>query len=163
MMGSGKTAIGRRLAQAIGASFQDADQEIERAACLTVSEIFSIHGEAEFRRGERLVIARLLEDPPHVLATGGGAFAQADTRDLLNAKAITIWLRAEVDVLLRRVKRREDRPLLRAPDPRAVLEKLLREREPLYAQAQIVIDSKDGPQDQIVQSILDQLDARQWQ
>jgi shikimate kinase len=145
LMGAGKTTVGRRLASALGLPFVDADHEIERAAGLSVAEIFARHGEADFRRGERRVIARLLEGPPHVLATGGGAFIDLEARALMRQKAITIWLKAPLDVLMRRVERRDDRPLLRGADPEAVMRKLMAERYPIYAEADLVVESTNGP------------------
>ena len=147
LMGAGKSSIGRRLAQRLGLPFVDADTEIEAAAGATIEEIFHRHGEAAFRDGERRVIARLLEQPVHVLATGGGAFMDSSTRALIRARAISIWLRADIELLLSRVARRTNRPLLKKGDPRAVLEQLIAERYPIYAQADITVDSVDGPPD----------------
>jgi shikimate kinase len=157
LMGAGKTTVGRRLSTILGLPFRDADHEIELAAGLTVQEIFEKRGEAEFRRGERLVITRLLREPPHILATGGGAFIDPRTRALVKEKAVSIWLRAELDVLMRRVERREGRPLLRAPDPRAVMDRLMRERYPVYAEADYVIESGLGPHASAVEAILEAL------
>ena len=154
LMGAGKTTVGRRLAAALNLPFRDADHEIEIAAGRTVQEIFDERGEAEFRRGERLVIMRLLREPPHVLATGGGAFIEPRTRAVVKDKAISIWLRADLDVLMRRVERREGRPLLRADDPRAVMERLMQDRYPIYAEADIVVESGPGPHATAVESIL---------
>ena len=145
MMGAGKSTIGRRLAQRIGARFIDADTEIERAAGRSIPEIFSAFGEDEFRDGERRVIARLLNDPPHVLAMGGGAFVDTETRAAAKAKAVTIWLNPDVETIYRRVSRRTNRPMLFVDDPRAQLQKLLRERTPTYAEADIHIKSDDAP------------------
>lgn len=147
LMGAGKSSIGRRLAQRLGLPFVDADTEIEAAAGATIEEIFQRHGEAAFRDGERRVIARLLEQPAHVLATGGGAFMDSSTRALIRARAISVWLRADIELLLSRVARRSNRPLLKKGDPRAVLEQLIAERYPIYAQADITVDSVDGPPD----------------
>jgi shikimate kinase len=145
LMGAGKTTIGRRVAAALGLPFKDADCEIEKAAGLTVQEIFDLHGEADFRRGERSVIRRLLHEPPHVLATGGGAFMDPETRALIRELAISVWLRADLDVLARRVERRDDRPLLKEDDPRAVMERLMAQRYPIYAEADLVVDSNNAP------------------
>jgi shikimate kinase len=141
LMGVGKTSLGKRLAAVLGLPFRDSDDEIERAAGRSVSDIFAERGEREFRAGERRVIARLLDDPPHVLATGGGAFAQPETRALLKQKAITIWLRADIAVLARRVARKDTRPLLSGKDPVAVLTALAETRYPAYAEADLVIDT----------------------
>lgn len=145
LMGAGKSSIGRRLAQSLGLPFIDADTEIEAAAGATIEEIFAREGEAAFRNGERRVIARLLEGPVQVLATGGGAFMDASTRALLKRHAITIWLRADLDVLLHRVSRRGNRPLLKAGDPRQILAHLIDERYPVYAEADITVETVDGP------------------
>lgn len=145
LMGAGKTAVGRRLAQRLGVEFADADAEIEKAANATIAEIFAEQGEPFFRTREREVIKRLLANPVHVLATGGGAFMDPATRALLRERAITIWLRASLDVMLARVMRRSNRPLLKAGDPRTVLERLMAERYPVYAEADITVDSIDGP------------------
>jgi shikimate kinase len=146
MMGAGKSSIGRRLAARMEVAFFDADSEIEAAAGRPISEIFADYGEPAFRECERKVISRLLaEKPPHVMATGGGAFMAAETRACLKEKAVTIWLRAPVDILFERVKRKGNRPLLKTDDPRATLEHLLAVREPTYALADIIIDSEDVP------------------
>ena len=145
LMGAGKTSIGRRLAQRLSLPFVDADAEIEAAAGSTIEAIFDRHGEAAFRDGERRVIARLLEGPIHVLATGGGAFMDPATRALIRERAISIWLRAGMDMMLARVARRGNRPLLKNRDPRAVLEALIAERYPAYAEADITVESVDGP------------------
>jgi shikimate kinase len=154
LMGAGKSSVGRRLAQVLGVPFRDADDEIEKAARKTVAEIFAEHGEPEFRRGERRVIARLLDEPPHILATGGGAFMDAETRALMAKRAITIWLRADIDTLMKRVSRREDRPLLKTPNPRSTMEGLMAARYPVYAEADIVVDSREGPHMAAVDAIL---------
>ncbi len=154
LMGAGKSTVGRRLADALGRAFHDSDEEIERAAGLSVADIFSVHGEAEFRRGERRVLKRLLDQPPHVLATGGGAYLDPETRSLLRARAITVWLNADLETLWKRVSKRDDRPLLRAPDPKGVLGRLFAEREPIYAQADLKVDSSDGPHRDTVDAIL---------
>lgn len=160
LMGAGKTVIGRRLALVLGLPFRDADEEIERAAGLTVAEIFARHGEAEFRRGERQVIARLLGEPAHVLATGGGAFMDDRTRALIRQRAVSVWLKADLDVLMRRVERRDDRPLLRQGNPRAVMERLMGERYPVYAEADLMVESGPGPHATVVQGVLQALAAR---
>ncbi|MEQ1619168.1 MAG: shikimate kinase [Terricaulis sp.] len=159
LMGAGKTTVGRRLAQALGRPFVDADAEIAAAASRSVEEIFAEHGECAFRRGERQVIARLLAGPPHVLATGGGAFMDARTRALLKERAISIWLKAPLDVLMKRVMRRNDRPLLQESDPRAVMERLMLERYPVYAEADIVVETGGGPHRSAVAEIIAALKA----
>lgn len=154
LMGVGKTTVGRRLAKALGLPFKDADAEIEAAAGRSVSDIFAERGEAEFRAGEQRVIARLLKGPPLVLATGGGAFLSAETRRLVRARAVSVWLRADLDVLVKRVSRRDTRPLLKERDPREVLERLMRERDPIYAEADLVVETSESPHDAAVASIL---------
>jgi shikimate kinase len=153
-MGAGKSSIGRRLAARLNMPFVDADEEIERAANLSISEIFERHGEAAFRDGERRVIARLLGGPLGVLATGGGAFMDPQTRALIRERGLSIWLKAEIETLLKRVARRSHRPLLKQGDPRAVLEKLMVERYPVYAEADLTIETGDGPHDLVVDQIL---------
>jgi shikimate kinase len=159
LMGAGKTTVGRRLAQALGCGFTDADAEIVAAAGCSVAEIFAERGEAEFRRGERQVIARLLSGAPHVLATGGGAFMDAGTRALLKEKAISVWLKAPIEVLLKRVMRRDTRPLLQQGDPHEVMARLMAERYPIYAEADIVIETGGGPHRSAVTDILAALKA----
>lgn len=154
MMGCGKTAIGRRLAQRLELPFVDADDEIEKAAGKSIPDIFQDHGEEHFREGERKVISRLLHVGPQVLATGGGAFMNAETRDEIGERGISIWLKADLPVLLRRVGRRDSRPLLRGDNPEAVMKRLLKERSPFYAKADLVADSRDEPHDQIVAQII---------
>ncbi len=156
-MGAGKTAIGKRLAQRLGLPFIDADDEIERAAGCTVSEFFERHGETEFRAGERRVIARLLEGPPHVLSTGGGAYMDASTRALLRERAITVWLRADLDVLFERVKKRAHRPLLQRGEPRDILARLMDQRYPVYAQADLVVDSTAQPAEITTELVIEAL------
>jgi shikimate kinase len=145
LMGAGKTNIGRRLAARLQLPFVDADSEIEAAAGESIEEIFQRHGEAYFRDGERRVIARLLDGTLKVLATGGGAFMDAATRERIRARSISIWLRADLDLLVARVGRRENRPLLSEGDPRAILAALIERRYPIYAEADIIVDSIDGP------------------
>ena len=156
-MGAGKTCIGKRLAAQLDLPFVDADSEIEKAAGCSIVDIFQLHGEAAFRDGERRVIARLLNDSVHVLATGGGAFMNDDTRAEIGKKAISIWLRAELDLLLRRTARRSHRPLLKRGDRREVLRALMEERYPVYVSADITIDSVDGPPDITVKCTFDAL------
>jgi shikimate kinase len=153
LMGAGKSAIGKRLAQRLGLPFVDADTEIEAAAGCTIEEFFERFGEAEFRAGERRVIQRLLEGPPHVLATGGGAFMDPHTRAVMRDKAITIWLRADLNVLFERVSRRTHRPLLKNGDPRGTLERLMAARYPVYAEADLVVDSRDAPADRTADEV----------
>ena len=157
LMGAGKTTIGRRLAQALDLRFVDADLEIERAAGMRIEDIFAKHGEVDFRRGERLVIARLMNEGPMVLATGGGAFIDPETRALMREKAISIWLKAPLDVLMRRVERRDDRPLLKTEDPRAVMQALMDKRYPIYAEAEITVDSINAPHAAVAANVLSAL------
>lgn len=160
LMGAGKTTIGRRLAHALALPFADADSEIVTAAGRSVEAIFAEHGECEFRRGERKVIARLLTGPVHVLATGGGAFIDPRTRALMKERALSIWLKAPLDILMKRVSRRDDRPLLKEEDPRAVMQRLMDERYPIYAEADVTIETGAGPHNAAVSLILDALRAR---
>ena len=160
MMGVGKSTIGRRLAARLGLRFFDADVEIEVAhAGMSIPEIFTTHGEPYFRDGEARVIARLLEGGPIVLATGGGAFMREETRSRIAEKAISIWLRADHDVIMRRVRRRADRPLLQTADPEGTVTRLLTEREPIYGKADLTIASRDVPHDRIVDETLETLRA----
>jgi shikimate kinase len=160
MMGVGKSSIGRRLGARLGVPFVDADAEIEKAAGMSIADIFARHGEADFRSGEARVIARLLEGGPQVLATGGGAVMAADTRAAIKAKGVSIWLSADFDVLMRRIlKRKNDRPMLQTADPAATLRQLLTEREPIYAQADIAVHSREVPHDAIVAEIMRDLAA----
>ena len=147
LMGAGKTKIGRRLATRLDLPFFDSDNEIEDAAGETIEEIFRNRGEAVFRDGERRVITRLLTQPMHVLATGGGAFMDPATRAMIARRGVSVWLRADLDVLLARVSRRNNRPLLQHSDPRAVLAELIERRHPIYAEADIVVDSGEVPAD----------------
>ena len=159
LMGAGKSAIGKRLAIKLGRPFVDADDEIERAAGCSIAEIFTKYGEADFRAGERRVIARLLEEKPHVLSTGGGAYIDPETRALMRTKAVTVWLRAELDVLFDRVRKRGHRPLLRNGDPKEVLARLMTQRYPIYAEADIVVDSTAQPADRTTDQVLEALRA----
>jgi len=163
MMGAGKTSIGKRLAARLEAGFADADHEIEAAAGMTVAEIFAKYGEAEFRRLERSVINRLLHDTPHVLATGGGAYMNDGTRATMKDAAFTVWLKAPIDVLLGRVRKRQEhdqaRPLLNGADIRATLERLSTEREPVYALADMMLESGDEPHAVLVDKIVAALAA----
>lgn len=155
MMGVGKSSVGRRLSARLAIPFVDADMEIEKSAGMSIADIFSQHGEEYFRSGEARVIARLLESGPQVLATGGGAFMNPKTRDAIRAKGVSVWLKAELDVLLRRInKRRNDRPLLQTADPGETLRALLVEREPIYAQADLTVQSREVAHDAIVADIM---------
>jgi shikimate kinase len=154
MMGSGKSSIGRRLAATLELPFADADTEIEHAAGMTVVDIFAAHGEAYFREGEERVIKRLLQGGPQVIATGGGAVLSPKTRAEFAANGVTVWLNAPIDLLLHRVSRRDNRPLLKTPDPRAVLVRLLSEREAFYAEANLIFESRDGPHEAAVEELL---------
>jgi shikimate kinase len=160
MMGVGKSSIGRRLGVRLGIPFVDADTEIEKAAGMSIADIFSRHGEADFRSGEARVIARLLDGGPQVLATGGGAIMNADTRAAIKAKGVSIWLDAEFDVLMRRIsKRKHERPMLQTADPAATLRDLLTVRAPVYAQADLTVQSREVPHDAIVAEIMTSLTA----
>jgi shikimate kinase len=160
LMGCGKSSIGRRLAAALGLPFVDADDEIERAAFKTIPEIFADHGETYFREGERKVIKRLLGNGPQILATGGGAFMNAETRAAIEAEGISIWLRADLDVHMRRVAKRDNRPLLKADDPAGVMRSLMEQRYPVYAGADITVESRDATHEIIVSEIVAALLAR---
>jgi shikimate kinase len=160
MMGAGKSTIGRRLAARLRLPFTDADTEIEAAAGMTIPEIFEAHGEQHFRDGEARVIARLLDGGPGVLATGGGSFMREETRRRIGDKAVSIWLKADTDVIMKRVKRRTDRPLLQTEDPVATVNRLLAEREPAYEKADLTIASRDVPHDRIVDEVIAALHAR---
>lgn len=154
LMGAGKSTVGRRLAAALKLPFHDADSEIETAAGCSISDFFERYGEPAFREGERRVIARLLQGPRHVLATGGGAFMDPTTRALIKQLGLSIWLRAEIGLLMERVLKRPTRPLLKNADPRGTMERLMKERYPVYAEADLTIESNGGPHDAIVQQIL---------
>jgi len=157
MMGAGKTTVGRRLATALNLPFHDADAEIEQASGMSVADLFARHGEESFRRGEAQVIERLLSGPPIVIATGGGALLNAATRSLVKAKAISIWIRADVDTLVKRATKRATRPLLKKGDPREIISRLLEERTPFYAASDIAIDSNTGSHARTVQTIVNAL------
>ena len=159
MMGAGKTAIGRRVAARLGLPFIDADDEIVKAAGCSIEEIFHRHGETAFRDGERRVIARLLTEPVHVLATGGGAYIDSETRARVRESCLSVWLRVDKEVLWRRVKRRDDRPLLKTEAPYETLSRLVDERYPIYAEADIIVDSVDGPAEDTVDSVLSAVNA----
>ncbi len=153
LMGAGKSCIGRRLAARLGVPFVDADAEIEAAAGCSVAEIFARYGEPAFREGERRVVARLLGGPPCILATGGGAFMDADTRRLIGTCGISVWLRAELDVLVKRTAGRDHRPLLKTGDPRAILHGLMEKRYPIYGEADIIVDSLDQTPEMTVEAV----------
>lgn len=155
MMGAGKTAIGRRIAARLGLPFVDADDEIVRAAGCSIEDIFQRHGETAFRDGERRVIARLLGAPVHILATGGGAYLDPETRARIGETCLSVWLRVDKEVLWRRVKRRDDRPLLKTDAPYETLSRLVDERYPVYAEADITVDSVDGPAEDTVDRVLE--------
>jgi shikimate kinase len=157
MMGAGKSTIGRRLAARLGLPFLDADMEIEAAAGMSIPDIFELHGEPYFRDGEARVIARLLGGGPVVLATGGGAFMREETRQRIGNNAVSIWLKVDAEIILRRIKRRADRPLLRTPDPAATIERLIAERNPVYQLADLTIVSHDVPHDKIVDQCVQSL------
>lgn len=159
LMGAGKSCVGRRLAARLNLAFVDADREIEEAAGCSIPEIFERHGEQAFRDGEHRVIMRLLDGPVHILATGGGAFMDPRTRKRIREQGISVWLRAELDLLLRRVQRRNDRPLLQVDDPRKRLEDLMAQRYPIYAEADLTVDSDEGPPEGTTEKVLDALDA----
>ena len=164
LMGAGKTSIGKRLAERIGVRFIDADKEIETAAGCTIADFFARYGEEEFRRGEERVIARLLNDAPCVLATGGGAYMSSDTRQVIRERALSLWLRADLDVLYERVARRSDRPLLQTENPRQSLQDLMDTRYPVYAEADLAVESQRAPidvtVDRVHQALCDYFSAR---
>jgi shikimate kinase len=157
MMGAGKSTIGRRLSARLRLPFLDADIEIEAAAAMSIPEIFETHGEPHFRDGEARVIARLLDNGPAVIATGGGAFMREETRSRIRLQAVSIWLKADADIIMRRVKRRVDRPLLQTADPEATVGRLIEEREPIYQHADLTIWSRDVPHEKIVDECIDAL------
>lgn len=154
LMGAGKTSVGRRLAEKLEIPFVDADHEIELAASKTIPEIFNDHGEDYFREGERRVIARLLENGKQVLATGGGAFMNAETREKIKGHGLSLWLKADLDVLLKRVAKRNDRPLLLSEDPAIVMKRLIDQRYPVYAEADITVESRDVQHGQMVNDVI---------
>ena len=160
LMGAGKTTVGRRLAKKLGLPFVDSDHEIEKAAGMSVAEIFECFGEADFRSGERRVIGRLLDGKPQVVATGGGAFINDETRALIKEKGTSIWLDADIEVLVERTARRDTRPLLKTGDPKEILARLAAERAPFYAEADLRIASSDGPHEDVVDRIVDALKER---
>jgi shikimate kinase len=159
LMGVGKSSVGRRLANALELPFRDADVEVEVAAGRSIPDIFKDLGEPAFREGERKVIARLLDQPPHVLATGGGAFISADTRGLIKAKALSVWLKTDLEVLARRIGRKDSRPLLAGKDPLAVLQTQAEARYPAYAEADVMVETGDAAHhvtvDQVIQALYD--------
>ena len=159
LMGCGKSSVGKRLSTRLGLPFVDADEEIERVAAKTISEIFADHGEPYFRDGERRVIARLLASGPQVLATGGGAFINQDTRAAIRERGVSVWLRADLPVLMRRVQKRDNRPLLKKGDPETVMRDLIAARYPIYAEADMTIESREVPHDVIVGEVIAGLDG----
>ncbi len=158
LMGAGKTTVGRRLANRLAIPFRDADHEIEAAANLTVAEIFAEHGESYFREGEKKVIARLLDDGCQVLATGGGAWMNEETRSVVSQHGISVWLKADFDILMARVRRRSHRPLLKDPDPEGVMQRLMDERYPVYGLADLEVMSIDAPHEAIVEAVVKSLE-----
>jgi len=159
MMGAGKSAIGRRVAERLNMDFMDADNEIESAAGCSIPDIFERHGEEAFRDGERRVILRLLEGPVKVIATGGGAFMNEQTRAAIKELSVSVWLRADFETLWRRVSRRDNRPMLKTSDPQGTLQKLIDERYPTYSEADLTVESTDGPRDATVDRVIDALEA----
>jgi len=160
MMGAGKSTIGRRLSARLRLPFLDADTEIEAAAGMSIPDIFETHGEPHFRDGEARVIARLIDSGPAVIATGGGAFMREETRNRISDKAVSIWLKADADIIMKRVRRRADRPLLQTADPAATVGRLIEEREPVYQNADITIWSRDVPHEMIVDECIEALHGR---
>jgi shikimate kinase len=157
MMGAGKTTVGRRLAAKLGRHFVDSDEEVEKAAGMTIEDIFKAHGEADFRAGEVRVIARLLKDRDLVLGTGGGAFVNTETRALVKSSAVSVWIKADFELLFSRVQRRSNRPLLKTPNPRQTLQDLIDKRYPIYAEADVTVVSRDVPQDQVATEVIEAL------
>lgn len=161
LMGAGKTAIGRKVAATLGLPFLDSDQEIEAVSRMTVPELFDRYGEPEFRALEQRVIARVLEHGPQVLSTGGGAFMNAQTREIIASHGVSVWLKADIDVLMDRVAKKQNRPLLKAPDPRAVMERLMAERHPVYATANVIVSTREEKKEiisaEVIASLLSHL------
>ena len=157
MMGSGKSAIGKRLAANLDLPFMDADNEIEAAAGMSIPDIFDCFGEDHFRQGERKVIARLMGEGPMVLSTGGGAFMNDETRELITSNAISIWLKADIETLVQRVKRKDNRPLLKTGDPEEIMSNLLKEREPFYSLANVVVESRNESHESVVEAVAESL------
>ena len=157
MMGSGKSAIGKRLAANLDLPFMDADNEIEAAAGMSIPDIFDCFGEDHFRQGERKVIARLMGEGPMVLSTGGGAFMNDETRELITSNAISIWLKADLETLVQRVKRKDNRPLLKTGDPEEIMSNLLKEREPFYSLANVVVESRNDSHESVVEAVAESL------
>ncbi|HVY51680.1 MAG TPA: shikimate kinase [Devosia sp.] len=154
MMGAGKTTVGRRLATRLGRHFVDSDEEVEKAAGMSIEDIFATHGEADFRAGEVRVIARLLKDRDLVLGTGGGAFINPETRSLIKESAVSVWIKADFELLFARVQRRSNRPLLKTANPRQTLKELIDKRYPIYAEADVTVESADVPQDQVASDVI---------
>ncbi|MEP3231791.1 MAG: shikimate kinase [Hyphomicrobiales bacterium] len=157
MMGSGKSAIGKRLAANLDLPFMDADNEIEAAAGMSIPDIFDCFGEDHFRQGERKVIARLMAEGPMILSTGGGAFMNDETRELITSNAISIWLKADLETLVQRVKRKDNRPLLKSGDPEEIMGNLLKEREPFYSLANVVVESRNESHESVVEAVAESL------
>jgi len=159
LMGAGKSTVGRRLAARLGLRFRDADNEIEAAAGMSIPDIFATYGEAHFRDGERRVIERLLHGKPMVLATGGGAYMDSATREAIAECGVSVWLRADLETLMRRVRKRSNRPLLQNPDPEGTMQRLIDARYPVYALADVCVESREGPHEKVVEAIISALDA----
>lgn len=157
LMGAGKTAIGRKVAQALGLPFADSDHEIEAASRMTIPDLFELYGEAEFRALEQRVILRILESGRQVLSTGGGAFMNGQTRQAIASHGISVWLKADIDILMERVSKKQNRPLLKNPDPRAVMEKLMAERYPVYAKAALTVPTRDDRKEVIATEVIEAL------
>jgi shikimate kinase len=158
LMGAGKTAIGRKVAQALDLAFVDSDHEIETVSRMTIPELFARYGEPEFRALEERVVGRLVKDGPQVVSTGGGAFMNAHTRDAISRDGVSIWLKADVDTLMARVAKKPNRPLLKAADPRAVMERLMAERYPVYGLANIIVTTRDVRREEIMAEVIQALD-----
>jgi shikimate kinase len=157
LMGAGKTAIGRKVAQALGLGFVDSDHEIETVSRMTIPDLFERYGEPEFRALEERVVTRLVKDGPQVVSTGGGAFMNAHTREAIARDGISVWLKADIDTLMARVTKKPNRPLLKAPDPRAVMEKLISERYPVYGCADIIVTTRDTRREEIMAEVIESL------